>query len=69
MRPPPLIRISQSLAGYCHRLVGFHDPIKVIIMEMLKAYGKLDFRVDRRLPVTLPILKVSLRRNFYPYFF
>ena len=29
-------------------------------MEMLKEYGKLDFCVDTRLPVTLPILKQIL---------
>ena len=51
-----------SAIGYCHRLAGFHDPTKVFfIMEMLKGYGKLDFRVDTRLPITLPILKQILK--------
>ena len=30
-------------------------------MEMLKGYGKLDFRVDTRLPITLPILKLIVK--------
>ena len=51
-----------SAIGYCHRLAGFHDPTKVFfIMEMLKGYGELDFRVDTRLPITIPILKRILK--------
>ena len=30
-------------------------------MEMLKGYGELDFRVDTRLPITIPILKRILK--------
>ena len=46
-----------STLGYSHRLLGFPDPTKVFyITQMLKGYGKLDHRVDVRLPITLPVL-------------
>lgn len=46
-----------SALGYCHRLAGFPDPTKVcFIVEMLKGYNKLGFRIDSRLPITSPIL-------------
>lgn len=46
-----------SALGYCHKLAGFSDPTKTFfIMQMLKGYGKIGFRLDSRLPITLPIL-------------
>ena len=46
-----------SAIGYSHRLLGFSDPTKVFfINQMIKGYGKLDHRVDVRLPITLPVL-------------
>ena len=46
-----------SARGYFHRLAGLRDPIKTFyISEMLKGYGKIGYKLDSRLPITLPIL-------------
>ena len=46
-----------SALGYCHKLMGLSDPSKVFyVSRMLKGYGKVGFRLDSRLPITLPIL-------------
>ena len=46
-----------SAIGYSHKLAGLHDPTKTFfINQMLKGYGKIGFRLDSRLPITLPIL-------------
>lgn len=46
-----------SALGYSHKLAGFPDPTKVFfILQMLKGYKKKGFRLDNRLPITLPIL-------------
>jgi hypothetical protein len=46
-----------SAIGYSHKLLHLVDPTKVFyIIQMLKGYGKLDFCLDSRLPITLPIL-------------
>lgn len=51
-----------SAIVYCHRLAGFSDPTKVFfIKEMLKGYGKLGYKIDARLPITLPILNKILQ--------
>ena len=37
--------------------MGFSDPAKVFyVSQMLKGYNKVGFRLDSRLPITLPIL-------------
>ena len=37
--------------------MGLSDPSKVFfVSQMLKGYGKVGFRLDSRLPITLPIL-------------
>lgn len=37
--------------------MGFSDPAKVFyVSQMLKGYNKVGFRLDTRLPITLPIL-------------
>ena len=37
--------------------MGLSDPSKVFyVSQMLKEYGRVDFRLDSRLPITLPIL-------------
>ena len=37
--------------------MGLSDPSKVFyVSQMLKEYGKVGFRLDSRLPITLPIL-------------
>ena len=46
-----------SALGYSHKLSGFVDPTKVFfIFQMLKGYGKINFRLAWCLPITLPIL-------------
>ena len=46
-----------SALGYSHKLSGFVDPTKVFfIVQMLKGYGKINFRLAWCLPITLPIL-------------
>ena len=46
-----------SALSYSHKLGGYPDPSKAfVVMQMLKGYGKLGTRLDRRLPITLPIL-------------
>ena len=46
-----------SAIGYSHNLAGLPDPTKTFfINQMLNGYGKNDFRLDIRLPITLPIL-------------
>ena len=46
-----------SALGYSHKLLGFPDPFKVFyVSQILKGYEKVGFRLDSRLPITLPIL-------------
>jgi len=46
-----------SALGYFHRLADVRDPTKTFyISEMLKGYGKIGYKLDSRLPITLPIL-------------
>ena len=46
-----------SCLGYCHKLKAFSDPSKVFyVAQMLKGFNKVGFRLDSRLPITLPIL-------------
>lgn len=46
-----------SALGYSHKLVNFPDPSKIFyVSQMLKGYCKVGFRLDSRLPITLPIL-------------
>ena len=46
-----------SALGYSHKLLGFPDPSKVFyVSQILKGYKKVGFRLDSRLPITLPIL-------------
>ena len=54
---PATVNTYVSALGYSHKLFNLTDPTKVFfIMQMLKGYGKLGFRLDSRLPITLPIL-------------
>ena len=46
-----------SALGYSHKLLGFPDPSKVFyVSQIFKGYKKVGFRLDSRLPITLPIL-------------
>ena len=54
---PSTVNTYISALGYCHKLMGLPDPSKVFyVSQMLKGYGKVGFRLDSRLPITLPIL-------------
>ena len=50
--------------SYSHKLSGLPDPTRVFyIAQMLKGYGKRGFRLDSRLPITLPILHSLLEAS------
>ena len=54
---PSTVNTYVSALGYFHRLAGLQDPTKTFyIVEMLKGYGKIGYRLDSRLSITLPIL-------------
>ena len=54
---PSTVMTYVSCLGYCHKLKGFSDPSKVFyVAQMLKGFNKVGFRLDSRLPITLPIL-------------
>ena len=54
---PSTVNTYVSAIGYSHKLAGFQDPTKTFfINQLLKGYGKIGFRLDSRLPITLPIL-------------
>ena len=51
-----------SALSYSHILSGYPDPAKTfVVVQMLKGYGKLNARLDSRLPITIPILHKLLR--------
>ena len=55
---PSTVNTYVSSLSYSHKLSGLPDPTRVFyIVQMLKGYGKKGFRLDCRLPITLPILK------------
>lgn len=54
---PSTVHTYISAIGYSHKLLGFSDPSKIFyISQMLKGYSKIGFRLDSRLPISLPIL-------------
>ena len=55
---PSTVNTYVSALGYSHKLIGFSDPTKFFyVSQLLKGYGKIGFRLDSRLPITLPILQ------------
>ena len=53
---PSTVTTYVSTLGYVHKLMGFPDPSKVFyVSQILKGYSKVGFRLDSRLPITLPI--------------
>ena len=55
---PSTVTTYISALGYSHKLLGFPDPSKVFyVSQILKGYKKVGFRLDSRLPITLPILE------------
>ena len=54
---PSTVTTYVSALGYSHKLLGFPDPSKVFyVSQILKGYKKVGFRLDSRLPITVPIL-------------
>ena len=55
---PSTVRSYVSALGYSHKFLGYSDPTKAfLIIQMLKGYNKLGYRLDARLPITLPVLQ------------
>ena len=53
---PSTVRLYVSALGYSHKFFGHPDPSKAFfIIQILKGYGKIGFRLDSRLPITLPV--------------
>ena len=64
---PSTVMTHVSALGYPRKLQGFSDPSKVFyVSQMLKGFNKVGFRLDSRLPITLPIL--DKRLSVAPYF-
>ncbi|XP_032225766.1 uncharacterized protein LOC5501569 [Nematostella vectensis] len=64
---PATVNTYVSALGYFHRLSDLPDPSKAFfILQMLKGYGKIGFRLDSGLPITFPILHrlVEAANNF-----
>ena len=50
--------------SYSHKLSGFPCQTKAfVVVQMLKGYGKLNARLESRLPITIPIFHKLLRRS------
>lgn len=61
---PSTVNTYISALGYSHKLSGLPDPTRVFyITQMLKGYSKKGFRLDSRLPITLPILRSLLEAS------
>ena len=55
---PSTVSSYVSALGYSHKFLGYSDPTKAFfIIQMLKGYNKLGYRLDARLPITLPVLQ------------
>ena len=47
-----------SALVYSHKFLSYSDPAKAFfIVQMLKGYNNLGYRLDARLPITLPVLQ------------
>ena len=54
---PSTVNTYVSSLGYSHKLYNLPNPARVFfVAQMLKGYSKVGFRLDSRLPITLPIL-------------
>ena len=55
---PNTVSSYVSALGYSHKFLRYSDPTKAFfIIQMLKGYNKLGYRLDARLPITLPVLQ------------
>ena len=55
---PSTVSSYVSALGYSHKFLGYSDPTKAFfIIQMLKGYNKLGYRLDARLPITLSVLQ------------
>ncbi len=65
---PSTVNTYVSAIGYSHRLSNLPDPTRVFyIVQILKGYGKKGFRLDSRLPITLPILNHTIKASPHIY--
>lgn len=54
---PSTVNTYVSAIGYTHKLYQLPDPSKVFfVLQLLRGYNKVGFRLDSRLPIALPIL-------------
>ena len=54
---PSTVSSYVSALGYSHKFLGHPDPTKAFfIIQILKDYGKIGYRLNSRLPTTLPVL-------------
>lgn len=54
---PSTVNTYVSAIGYTHKLYQLPDPSKAFfVLQLLRGYNKVGFRLDARLPITLPIL-------------
>ena len=55
---PSTLSSYVSALVYSHKFLSYSDPTKALfIVQMLKGYNKLGYRLDARLPITLPVLQ------------
>ena len=55
---PSTLSSYVSALVYSHKFLSYSDPTKAFfIVQMLKGYNKLDYRLDTRLPIKLPVLQ------------
>ena len=55
---PSTVSSYVSALGYSHKFLGYSGPTKAFfIIQMLKGYNKLGYRLNARLPITLPVLQ------------
>ena len=55
---PSIVSSYVSALGYSHKFLGYSDPTKAFfIIQMLKGYNEVGYRLDVRLPITFPVLQ------------
>ena len=55
---PSTLSSYVSALAYSHKFLSYSDPTKAFfIVQMLKVYNKLGYRLDARLLITLPVLQ------------
>ena len=55
---PSTLSSYVSALVYSYKFLSYSDPTKpVFLVQMLKGYNKLGYRLDARLPITIPVLQ------------